>query len=329
VISLLCLALAPQAPTVGAGDLAHRAVGPSPAFVSQVGRDYVLVKNWDFGAKGTIRNMTDMSREFMYRDQFKTIANGTNYGAVMIATDAETRLEQTPTGPQPIEDPKHPARRITADSLKTFLVPLNGATTCAPGDHNVGCGSFTAKWSLPLAGSHLGQDILWETRVRMVTPPYYWFALWNAGTKWDKGAEIDLIEGFGYDNGDGRTNFDGRYWHSNPVGGTEEIDYWKDWSAGMKAGGVPTYDATKYHVWQLLYRKDDTYACFVDGHEVQRGKIPWTLRAREDGEPLDFFFLFDAGWGHTQVKSVNKPLPASVFEGKFYEFDYSRVYLRR
>jgi hypothetical protein len=38
-------------------------------------------------------------------------------------------------------------------------------------------------------------------------------------------------------------------------------------------------------------------------------------------------FLFDGGWGHTQVKSVDHPLPASAFDGKYYEWNYSRVYL--
>jgi hypothetical protein len=62
---------------------------------------------------------------------------------------------------------------------------------------------------------------------------------------------------------------------------------------------------------------------------VQKGNLyHWTLSHKENAEPLDFYFLFDGGWGHVQVGSVNKPLPAKAFEGKFYEWDYSRVYLR-
>ena len=38
-------------------------------------------------------------------------------------------------------------------------------------------------------------------------------------------------------------------------------------------------------------------------------------------------FLFEGGWGHNQIGSVNKELPASVPDGKFYEWNYSRVYL--
>ena len=67
----------------------------------------------------------------------------------------------------------------------------------------------------------------------------------------------------------------------------------------------------------------------MDGHEVQMGSAYyWTLRAINGGQPLDFDFLFDGGWGHNQVASVNHTVDASVLEGKFYEWDYSRVYLR-
>ena len=54
----------------------------------------------------------------------------------------------------------------------------------------------------------------------------------------------------------------------------------------------------------------------------------WTNGASAEGQPIDFRFLFDAGWGHTQVASVNHSMPASELAGKFYEFDYSRVYER-
>jgi hypothetical protein len=45
--------------------------------------------------------------------------------------------------------------------------------------------------------------------------------------------------------------------------------------------------------------------------------------------PIDLVFLFDAGWAHTQIGSVNRALPASALTGKFYEWSYSRVYLNR
>ena len=48
-------------------------------------------------------------------------------------------------------------------------------------------------------GKLLGQDIIWETKVRYVTPPYFWFSLWTVGNQWNKGAEHDLIESYGED----------------------------------------------------------------------------------------------------------------------------------
>jgi hypothetical protein len=39
-------------------------------------------------------------------------------------------------------------------------------------------------------------------------------------------------------------------------------------------------------------------------------------------------FIFDGAWGHTEIPSVNHPLAATELEGKYYEWDYSRVYLR-
>ena len=313
-------------PTIGGGTLESPAVGPAPAY--GVGGDgFVLVKNWDFGVNGTIRSIADMSANFFYHDQFGTIGNGTKYGAKTLSPDKENAI-----GGQRVEDPANPVREILADSMKTYLVPLDGATTVSPKEYNVGCGSFMAKWELPKGGSLLGQDLVFETRVRYVTPPYFWFAIWTAGNKWNRGAEADVVESFGYDNGGGNTNYDGRFWHADVVGGTNEVHY-GSWEAGMKKQGVltaekPTYDASQYHVWTWLYRADDTYSFYVDGIEVQHGTLYWTLGGKQGGEPLDMNFLYDGGFGHTQVASVNKPLPASELAGKFYEWDYSRVYLR-
>jgi len=62
---------------------------------------------------------------------------------------------------------------------------------------------------------------------------------------------------------------------------------------------------------------------------VQTGTgYPWTLGASGSGKQLNMSFLFDANWGHNQVASVDHSLPFSAFTGKYYEWDYSRVYLR-
>ncbi|MBC7528366.1 MAG: hypothetical protein H7308_12550 [Chthonomonadaceae bacterium] len=310
--------------TIGGGTVASPALGPKPSF-GIGGADMVLVKNWHFGTGGTIKNYAAMNDNFFYHDQFGTIGNGTNYGAVTVAPDAANALHN-----QPIEGANcPPVRQFTSDSLKTFLVPLNGATKVMPSQHNAGNGSFMAKWKLPNGGSLLGQDIVWETRVRYVTPPYFWFALWTAGNKWGKGAEQDLMESFGYDNGNGNTNYDGRYWHANSVEGKDTTDY-GDWGKAMTSRGVTKYDATQYHIWTWLYKKDNSYAMYVDGILVQSGlDYHWTYGSKKTDPPIDMDFLFDGGWGHTQIDSVNRPLPASAFVGKFYEWNYSRVYLSR
>jgi len=187
-----------------------------------------------------------------------------------------------------------------------------------------------AKWSLPTGGSLLNQDIIWETRVRYVTPNYFWFAIWTAGTQWNGGAEMDVMESFGYDNGGGNTNYDGRYWHVNSVGGNDTLvtNWLNDWQGGMASVGVTNWDPTQFHIWQWIYRKNNTYDVYMDGIHVQAGTINWTLGGGSGGTSVDMWFLYDAGWGHTQISSVNKSMPCSNFNGKYYDWDYSRVYLK-
>jgi hypothetical protein len=318
--------------TIGGGTVADKAAGRAPSF-GIGGPNMVLVKNWHFGTAGTIKNYGDMSANFLYHDQFNTIGNGSNYGALTVAHDKATALYDQPI--EGVDSP--PVREFTADSLKTYLTGLDGATLCKPHAHNAGCGSFMAKWKLPKEKGPLpSRDIVWETRVRYVTPKYFWFAIWTAGNKWkgDKagaqGAEQDLVESFGYDNGGPQfTNFDGRYWHSNAVASPLKDKYpYADWPKTMASLGIKSYDATQYHIWTWQYNHDGTYAMYVDGTKIQSGSnYYWTYGNKETDEPIDMFFLFDAGWGHTQVAGVNKPLPASEFVGKYYEWNYSRVYL--
>lgn len=320
---------APMPETIGGGTAWAPAVGPSPSFEIG-GKNMVLVKNWDFGTDGTIQNYADMSANFFYHDQFGTINNGGKYGSNTVAPDAANAV-----GGQPIEGVNSPSvREIMQDSLKTFLTPLDGTKTVKVSDHNAGNGSFMAKWRLPRGGSLLGRDIVWETRVRYKTPPYYWFAIWTAGNKWkwdgeSQGAEHDLVEGFGYDNGGGNTNYDGRFWHSNSVASPSK-DAWNfwDWGGTMKTRGIENFDPLQYHTWTWHYKKDNSFAMYMDGVLIQKGvDYWWTFGNKKDDEPIDIDFLFDGGWGHNQIGSVNKEMPASEFEGKFYEWDYSRVYL--
>lgn len=313
-----------QHATVGGGTIDQPAIGPAPT-QGVDGPGFVLVKNWDFGKDGTITSVTDLTEHFQYHDQFGTIAN--QYGAVIVAPSEAEALKNRN---QPIEGADtggKPAREFFPDSMKTYLVPLRGATECLPTRHDVGCGSFQAKWKLPKGGSRLGLDVLWETRVRYVTPPYFWFAIWTCGNKWGKGAEIDVVESFGYDNGGSYTNYDGRFWHVGIIRGREDEPY-HDWQASMKKFGVSSFDASVYHTWTMLYKADNTITISMDGIPVQTGFSHWTLNTDENGEPIDMSFIFDGGWGHTEIASVNKPLPATAFAHAFYEWDYSRVYLR-
>jgi hypothetical protein len=314
--------------TIGGGTIATPAVGPQPSY-GIGGSGFTLVKNWHFGTNGTIKNNADMTTNFQYHDQFGTIHNA-NYGASIVAADSASALSSQPYVGQLINGVAVPqVRTFFADYLQTYLVPLGGVATVTPANLNCGSGAFQAKWTLPNGGSLLGQDILWETRVRYVTPPYFWFAIWNAGNIWHQGAEMDLVESFGYDNGTGGTNYLGKYWHSNSVSGTDQINY-SGWNGGMSASGFANFDGTVYHIWTLAYYKDNTYALYCDGTKVQFGNAPywWTVSAVSTNAPVNMSFLFDGTWGSRTIDSTNHSLAASALSGCYYEWNYSRVYLR-
>ena len=320
-----------SAPTtsVGTGEIDHPVVGPAPSDAAKVkGAPFVLVKNWDFGENGTIRDIEDLNSEFYYQDQWGTIANGSNYGAVIVAPSADKAVSASglglPNNKQPVEDPARPTREWTDSTLLAHVRPLSTSQqTVTASKHDAGCGSFTAKWTLPSGGALLGKDLLWETRVRMPVPlAGYWYAIWTAGKQWDHGAEMDVMESFG------APHIPADAFHTNSVGGSDVIDF-SAWPEGLDKGGVPdsARDLKDWHTWTWVYLKDDSYVVYYDGYEVQRGKIHWTLGGTSSGAKIDMSFLFDFGWGHTQVSDVNISLPAAKFP-LTYEIDYSRVYLR-
>ncbi len=314
---------------IGTGKLSQAIAGPAP-LVSKGFSDgpFGLVKNWDFGTQGTVRDIATLSSEFQYHDQFGTIANGTNYGAVSVAPGADTAIYgynlNLPNDLQPIEDPERPYRELTPHTLRTYVRPLDPAqVTVRASAHDAGSGSMMAKWHMPEAGSVLGHDVLWETRARITTPVQgYWFALWAAGTLWDQGPEIDVVESFGsphvpYDS-----------FHATAVGGTNRNDF-TSWPDALDNAGVPAdqRDLRDWHTWTMLYLRDDSYRVYFDGQIVQQGVIHWRLGGKLEAEPTGLHFLFDLGWGHTLVQDVNLALWASHFP-LVYEVDYSRVYLR-
>src|SRR5262249_36114581 len=147
--------------------------------------------------------------------------------------------------------------------------------------------------------------------------------------KWHMGGEFDIVESFGFDNGGGNTNFNGAQWHSDSVGGSGDTVSYASWPQGMAHGGFTSFDATQWRTWTMLYNKDNTFHFYCDGKEVQNGSSYfWTDGAGSGGTPISMTFLFDGAWGHTQVQSVNHTLPASALDGTYYEWDYSRIYLR-
>jgi hypothetical protein len=314
---------------IGTGDLAHAIAGPGPREADSFDCSrFSLVKNWDFGRFGTVRDIATLSSEFQYHDQFDTIANGTNYGAVSVAPNAETAINGwnlgLPDDLQPVEDPERPYRSITTTGLKTYVRPLDPTQdSVSAAEHNAGNGSFMAKWHLPSGGQELGHDVLWETRVRIPRPVQgYWFALWTAGTVWDKGPEIDVVESFGAPHT--RHNA----FHATAVGGTNDHDF-TSWPEALDRAGVPAdeRDLRGWHTWSLLYQRDDSYRVYFDGHVVQEGTLHWRIGGNAEAASTGLHFLFDFGWGHTGVPDVNLALWASQFP-LVYEVDYSRVYMR-
>jgi hypothetical protein len=317
--------------TIGTGDIGKPATGPSPSDANKVGgAPFVLVKNWDFGKSGTIRDTAALVSEFLFHDQFGTIANGTKYGSVIVAPNAATAISAPnlglPGDMQPVEDPARPTREWTDGSLKTYVRPLTPSqTTVSASAHDAGNGSFAAKWKLPNGGALLGKDVLWESRVRIPVPvAAYWFAIWASGNQWNKGAEVDVVESFGTPN----VYPPADAFLVNAVGGRNDIDY-SSWPDALDTAGVPRNgrDLSAYHVFTWVYRKDDSYTVYFDGIVVQTGSIHWTLGGTALGQSIDLNFLFDFSWGHTDIADENVTLPASSFP-LTYEIDYSRVYLR-
>src|SRR4029077_14480921 len=100
----------------------------------------------------------------------------------------------------------------------------------------------------------------------------------------------------------------------NSVGGSDSISY-SSWPTGLNSAGVPmgSRDLKEWHVWTWVYLKDDSYKVYYDGYVVQTGTLHWTLGGSQGGEQIDMSFLFDLGWGHTQIQDENISLPASDF----------------
>lgn len=328
-------------PTVADVHVFEGAVAPTvtPAVASLVkGGSFKLVKNWDFGTNDLIKGTKELDAEFDYHDQFGTVANGTHYGAVIVATSNTTSIGvnafSTPVyGRQPVEYASAPVRTFTPSTMLAHVRPLTSTqTTIGPAyKHDAGCGSLVSKFTLPKGGQKLGKDLLWETRVRMVNPvDGYWFALWTAGQTWHKGPEMDVVESYSDTPESGLK--DGKAFHVNSVGGQDSVDY-SNWWRGMEKSGMPldSQKLTNWHTFSWVYLRDDSYVVYIDGKEFQRGVLHWT-DTFDAKNPVDtnLYFLFDFSWGHTDIWPINEAVNTLKADRivMSYEIDYSRVYLR-
>lgn len=322
----IAVSTAPAFP-VGDGTYENPIAGPAPSVSSSlIGSGFRLVKNWDFGTNGNIRSINELAAHFRFYDpQYQYNTGAGKYGAHTLAPHALTAIAN-----QPVEGAitnGQVARQMMPDWLRGFIVPFAGVTVLNPQTHNCGSACFYAKWRLLRGGSLLGREIVWETQVRYVTPRYFYTALWTTVTTWQLGAEMDVMESFGFSE-PSLDNTTGRFWHVNSVGGTDLVNY-TNWDQAMAGRGITNYDATQPHTWTWHYKTDNTYSVYMDGILVQWGSINWTTGATPAGTPQDMSFLYDGGWGHTQVPQLStKTLPVAELAGKYYEWNYSRVYLK-
>lgn len=342
----------------------YRVIQPTDSAVPDTST-FTLIKNWDFGTGGNIASLDELAAEFQGRDNFGTIANGLNYGSITAAINEADQLADvwnwtsmypgapgSAPFPQPL-DPggSYPIRVIGSDRLTSYV---RSFTVSAPGTGNTGTGdvsdafdlgpatlrnaingSICSKFSLPAGGARLGKDILWETRFACpnLAQIGYWFAIWAVGNSWNSGPEMDVIEAFSGTPGDPQGNIEwGNIWHVNSVGGTDDRSYANhhdEFDAIAAADGIDVSELSigdgDWHTITWLYRADDTWSVWFDGHLMNSGTLDW--RDNSAGVVPDLRFLFDFGFGHVyvpQVNTVTRPA-GTVLE---YAVDYSRVYTR-
>jgi hypothetical protein len=302
-------------------------------FDAAAGGGWTVIKNWDFGtdAGNTVKTSADLVSEFEFHDNFGQINNGNgNYGCDMVA------------------EPGAPAfgAQLRASGFRTFApghlkmhvreIPKAGDmdhTTIGPASkHDCGYGGLMAKFSQPTAGRRYGKDIIVETRFRIETPCAvgYWLApAWVVGSSWDRGPEIDPLESFPSDGG----NLCGKSWHSdavygNTTAGSNAVNY-SNWWPGMASTGLTEAQRylTDWHTLTLVYRKDNTFEVFFDGHRAQHGTLDWTTAAAPDPEHVRMHHLWDGGFGHTGIAPLNAMKAAIPADGNVitYNVDYWRI----
>jgi hypothetical protein len=304
---------------------------PLPGAIA--GEGWVIEYDLTFGfrrAEATVGERSTLCEKVYFFDQFGQKNNGGgNYLADNMAPP-----ECKDPGPTDIYDADYPFHEVGPDTLKCFVKPKDrSATRIEPAQFGVpqpvGASGFRLKTPTLSEGlgSRFGRDVCWETRCRLSSPlPYYWWGLWISGERWDQGAELDVPESFGFDNGLGLLNYDGRSFHVNSVGGRDEISS-RNWSPYLPSKFRSLLD---WHTFTTVYTRDDTWQTFVDGELSNRGSLKWNYRGNVGDQPLSkAFFLIDNSWGHQKVASVRpSSVSAGIFRHFYYEYDFTRIWIR-
>jgi hypothetical protein len=292
-----------------------------------------LVSDLTFGSQrseATVRDRATLCKAVYFYDQFRQKNNGGgNYLADNMAPP-----ECDDPGPCPVYSEDYPFHEIGPNSLKCFVKPKDkSASSVSPTPFGtpqpVGASGFRLKTPEVSGGlgANLGIDVCWETRCRLSSPfPYYWWALWISAEKWIHGPELDVPESFGFDNGFGRLNFNGRLFHTNSVGGHDRINA-RNWEPYVP---LNFRSLTDWHTFTTIYDKMNNWRTFVDGALSNSGVLWWNVGGERLNEPLRKpFFLIDNSWGHHKTESVNpRQVNADIFRDVYYEYEFTRIWTR-
>lgn len=314
----------PSLPAAGTGGVAASAITP----VSPLGTGWSVYLNDDFGTNGNIGSLAVLDTKYMYSDIFNTIGNGTKYGA----QSAATKSSNANMGWGQIVDPD--VRDFTADTIRLYVKPKDpGQTTVGPTTkHDAISGTMMSKSILPANGDWRQKELLWETKFKMSKVARgYWLAIWNAGSKWDKGAEEDVMEAFWTQ----WTNME-RPWgfHSDIIGGKADMDCYGDWGKCIDRWSARSPAASlegrldQWHVYSWYYKPSGEYVTYIDGVEFQRGNVLWTLGGKADGEKINMGLMIDCGWGNTDIPELNSLVIQASELPIICEVDWMRVYQR-
>lgn len=299
-----------------------------PVNMDQIGgAPFTLLKNWDFGTSGNITTFEELEAEFSYYvPVWNTYNLGGQYGTNSVARTAETAIVGQPV------DGTTRYREFTSNSLLCHVRSLvNDSTDVGPAaDHNGGNGSIYSWFDFPSGGGDYGKTIVWETRIRIVNPTAgQWYALWTAGTIWDIGPEMDVVEGFS-----AYPEYVNEAWHSNVVqpDAVENIDYWSGswWDGQIEAGVIaPENFLDQWRTVTWVYHANNTFEVYWDDYIVQSGSFPWRVgEGDNDNEPTDMRFFFDFAALHTGVGDYAALIIPAADLPITYEIDYSRVWER-